>query len=163
MLKAMREDVYGPGRNELSELAATPDDIAGEAAIRSIMDDLGQALKNLPQTQDRLMSLTGVGWSPDRMVKVEVGPRGQLVDLEIDPRVFRRPDAGSLKAAILAASAEAVRKVNEQAFEVMLGTMPPDLAELRARFDPDGADPVAQMLQTDADVVAGRRRRDGHA
>lgn len=148
---------------ELAELTKSPDGIAGEATIRSIMEDLGRAVENLPQTQARLMSLTAVAWSPDRMVKVEVGPRGQLVDVEIDPRALRRTDAGALRAAILAASAEAVRKVNEQALEVMLGSMPPDLAELRARFDPGGVDPIAQMLQADVDVVASRRRRDEHA
>jgi len=148
----MRQDATGP--------VGLPDEIVSDAALKSILDDLGRSLDQIPQTQHRLMSLSAVAWSPDRMVKVEVGPRGQLVDIEIDPRVFRRPDARALRSAILAAAGEAIRKVTEQAFEVMVGAMPPDLTELRARFDPDGDDPIAEMLRTDADVIAERRRRD---
>lgn len=137
-----------------------PDNLPSSAAMQGIMDDLNRALENVPDTQTRLMSLSGVAWSDDRMVKVEVGPRGQLVDLEIDPRVFRKPDSQALRASILAAAAAAVRDITAQANEIVLGELPPELAELRAQLDPGGGDTMAQMFRTDAEILAERKRTD---
>lgn len=135
--------------------------LPGDAALRGMMDELDKAVANMPATQQRMMSLTGVAWSPDGMVKAEVGPRGQLVDLEIDPRAFRRADAQALKGSILTAVNAAVQEVHGQLQEMIFGQLPPEVAELRAQFAPEGEDPVAQMLRTDADLAAERRRKDG--
>jgi hypothetical protein len=91
------------------------------------------------------------------MVKVVVGPRGQLVDLEIDPRVFRRPDAAELRAKILGASQEAVRKVGEQVQEIMAEQLPPDMAEWRARYAPEQPDEKAGYFRGDAELYAERK------
>jgi DNA-binding protein YbaB len=104
-----------------------------------------------------MMSVTGVSWSDDRMVKVVVGPRGQLVDLEIDPRVFRRPDAAELRAKILGAANDAVRKVTEQVQEIMSEQLPPDMAEWRARHAPDGLDEKSGYFRGDAEIYAERK------
>jgi DNA-binding protein YbaB len=135
--------------------------LPSDAALQGVLDELNKALKEVPDTQRRLMSLTGVAWSGDGMVKAEVGPRGQLIDLEIDQRVFRRPDAHALKSSIMEAVAAAVGKVSEQTQEIILGQVPPEVAELRAQFRPAGDDPMFQMLRTDAEIVAERRRTDG--
>lgn len=136
-------------------------ELPGDEAMVGLMGELEQALKNLPDTQRRLMSLSAVAWSEDGLVKAEVGPRGQLVDLEIDPRVFRRPDASSLKESILEAVTAAIRQVSRQSHELVFGQMPPEVSELRAQFPPEGDDPIAQALQTDAELLAERRRADG--
>jgi hypothetical protein len=137
------------------------DALPGSAALQGLMDDLDKMLGNLHDTQRRMMSLSGVGWSDDRMVKAEVGPRGQLTGLQIDPRALRRPDARALEASVLAAVAAAVRQVVEQTQETVLGEMAPDLAELRAQSPVDETDPLAQMLRTDAEIMAERRRTGG--
>lgn len=131
--------------------------LPGDAALQGLMEELDRTLERIPETQRQLMELTGVAWSGDGMVKAVVGPRGQLLDLEIDPRVFRRPDAGALKMSIMGAVTAAIQKVNEQSREIILGQVPPELAELRAQFQPDGDDPIAEMLLTDADLLARRR------
>ncbi len=136
----------------------TPYKLPNEATLQGLMDELDRAMKNIPEIHRRLMELTGVAWSGDGMVKATVGPRGQLLDLEIDPRVFRRPDAAALKASIMGAVTAAIQQVNEQSREIVLGQVPPELAELRAQFRPEGDDPIAQMLLTDADLLAERRR-----
>lgn len=105
------------------------------------------------------MSVTGVSWSDDRMVKVVVGPRGQLVDLEIDPRVFRRPDAAELRAKILGAAGEAVRKVSEQIQEIVTEQLPPDMAEWRARYAPERPDESARYARGDAELYAERKEQ----
>lgn len=134
-------------------------DLPSEAALDSLMGDLNKAMANLPKTQERLMSLTAEAWSEDGLVRAEVGPRGQLIDLQIDPRIFRRPDSQALRASIMEAVTAAVRAVNLQAQEVIFGEVPPEVAELRAQFQPDGDDPISQMLRTDADLMAERRRK----
>lgn len=119
-----------------------------------IMTQLRKAAEDLPKTQQRMMSLTGVAWSDDGMVKVVVGPRGQLVDLEIDPRVFRRPDAAELRATILSTSAAAIKDVTGQAQEIMAEQIPPDIAELQAKYQSEGGNAMADMLRSDADIYA---------
>lgn len=138
-----------------------PANLPSDEALRGLMDELDKAMTNLPDTQQQLMSLSGVAWSDDRMVKVEVGPRGQLVDLEIDPRVFRKPDARALRASILAATRAAVQQVADKTQEIVLGQIPPEVAELRSQFRADSTDPMAQMLLTDAELAARRSRGDG--
>jgi DNA-binding protein YbaB len=63
------------------------------------------------ETHQKMAQVTGVAWSDDRLVKATVGPRGQLVDLEIDPRVYRQPNSKALAATIVAT----VRRASEEA------------------------------------------------
>lgn len=134
--------------------------LPGEEALQGLMNELTRALKDVPDNQQKMLSLSATAWSEDGLIKAEVGPRGQLVDLEIDPRVFRRPDSQALKDSILEAVNAAVRQVTEQANELVLGQVPPDIAELRAQFHPGGEDPMAPLWQTDAELMAERRRAD---
>ncbi|QSB15321.1 YbaB/EbfC family nucleoid-associated protein [Natronosporangium hydrolyticum] len=138
-----------------------PTETLSVSAMEGIMAELNESLRRIPETQERLMSLSGVAWSEDRMVKATVGPRGQLTGLEIDPRVFRRPDAQMLSTTILAAVNTAVARVMAEAQEIMMGEMPPELAELRTQFAAEQPDPVSQILMTDADIVQKRSGADG--
>src|SRR3954462_3260008 len=69
------------------------------APLLRLWDGLGNAVGGLPTTRQRLLRLTGEAWSDDRTVRAVVGPRGQLVELQIDPRVYRRPDANEVARA----------------------------------------------------------------
>ncbi|MFG2042850.1 YbaB/EbfC family nucleoid-associated protein [Dactylosporangium sp. NPDC048998] len=89
-----------------------------------MVDDLKRAIGSLDETQRRINQITGTGWSPDRLVKVTVGPRGQLVDLEIDPRVFRNPDSRGLADAILTAARNAVTDANGKTTEIVDKAVP---------------------------------------
>jgi DNA-binding protein YbaB len=142
-------------------LRAQVDDLSN-SALDGLLEDLTKAMAGIPDTHRRLMSLTGVAWSDDRLVKAVVGPRGQLVDLEIDPRVFRTPDAQQLQASIVATVQAAVGQLNEQIAEIVHEQVPPEVAELRAQHQPDAADPMAQLLMSDAEIVARQRSEDGY-
>ncbi|NIH84492.1 YbaB/EbfC family nucleoid-associated protein [Amycolatopsis granulosa] len=122
-----------------------------------MLEELQKVTENIPKTHQRMLAITGVAWSPDRMVKVVVGPRGQLVDLEIDPRVFRKPDAPGLQAAILAASAEAVAQVSAQIQEIMAEQFSPEFTELRNQLQFDGAGDMDYLYRADAEVYAERK------
>lgn len=97
------------------------------SALRDMMGDLRKATADLPNLQRRMMGVTGTGWSADGSIKAVVGPRGHLMDLDIDPRVLRRPDARALSAMIVAAVRAAVEDAGRQSAELMEGSLPRDL------------------------------------
>lgn len=136
-------------------------DFASFGATGQVFQDMLAQLKKsveaLPRTQERMTSVTGVSFSDDRLVKVVVGPQGQLVDLEIDPRVFRQPDAKELSAKILATTRDAVRQVTERMQEIMAEQLPPDMAEWRAKYAPDRPGELAPLLRGDAEIYAERK------
>lgn len=118
------------------------------SAISSMLDDLQRSLDNAKRTQQRMMAVTATAWSDDRLVKVVVGPRGQLIDLDIDPRVYRRPNSKALAAAILAAVRAATEQAMEQTQQILDEALPPDLAGMKL----DGLDSRRLMRCHDADL-----------
>ncbi|OXM72875.1 hypothetical protein CF166_12745 [Amycolatopsis sp. KNN50.9b] len=124
-------------------------------ALIGMLEQIKKATEELPKASQRMMQLTGVGWSPDRLVKVVVGPRGQLADIDIDPRVFRKPDAAALQAAILAASRDAVTDINQQREEIMAGQFPADMYSLQHELRSNESDTIGQLMnRLDADIYA---------
>jgi DNA-binding protein YbaB len=95
-------------------------------AIFSMIDDLRQTVGSVNETHQKMAKVTGVAWSDDRLIKATVGPRGQLVELEIDPRVYRQPNSKALAATIVAT----VRRASEEAMaktqEIAEAAMPSD-------------------------------------
>jgi len=98
--------------------------------VRSMIDDLHRARNNLASSQQKILKIKGEAWSEDRLVKVVVGPRGQLIDLEIDPRVFRNPNSKALANTILATVRAAVDDAQRQSREVRDELIPKDLRAL---------------------------------
>jgi DNA-binding protein YbaB len=103
------------------------------SVLRSMMDDLQRARQNLGDTHRRMLQVKGEARSDDRLVKVVVGPRGQLVDLELDPRVFRNSDSKALAASILATVHAAVEDSMRQGRELRNELLPKDMIELAER------------------------------
>ena len=96
------------------------------SAIRGVIDDLQQTIENAAQTRQQIMEITGTAWSDDRLIKVVVGPRGQLIELEIDPRVYRTPNSKALAASIMSTVRAAVEDANKQTKEIVDKVMPKD-------------------------------------
>jgi DNA-binding protein YbaB len=109
------------------------------SVVRSMIDDLHRARDNIADSQRRILKIKGEAWSDDRMIKAVVGPRGQLVDLEIDPRVYRNPNSKALAASILATVRSAVDDALRQGREVRDELVPKDLRALNegGRGNPD--------------------------
>jgi DNA-binding protein YbaB len=116
------------------------------SAIGAMVSDLRRSLDNVGDTQRRLTKVTGTAWSEDRMVKAVVGPRGHLVELELDPRIYRRPNSKALAATIVATVRSAVEDVLRQTKEILDDMLPSDmrlgvvdtkLAKLIQRHDAD--------------------------
>lgn len=129
---------------------------------RELLEQLQRTADRIPETQRRMMGQLGVAWSPDRMVKAVVGPRGQLVDLVIDPRVFRQPNAAALTSMILQASRDAADQVARRMDEIMQEQLPPELTELHARQPREDlglTDHFADLMRSDAQRYEEREDR----
>ncbi|WIM99926.1 YbaB/EbfC family nucleoid-associated protein [Actinoplanes oblitus] len=108
-----------------------PDDRAGgrrggvdPSALLSVVRELRQTVGEAAQTQRQVLTVTGTATSPDGLITVVVGPRGQLVDLRIDPRVYRQPNAGALAATILATARAAVEQAVEKTAAIVDAKLP---------------------------------------
>ena len=126
-------------------------------ALHSAFDDLRSAVGDLENTQRRIMKVNGVGWSDDRMIKAVVGPRGQLIDLEIDPRVYRKPNSKALSASIMAAVRVAVEHAMTQTREILDRNVPSDL-----RVKSVGSLDVRRLIEShDSDLSRDEGDDDG--
>lgn len=85
---------------------------------------LDDSLAGLSDVQQEMLSVTGTAWSSDRTVKVVVGPRGQLVDIEIDPRIYRKPEPKALAALIVATTKVAIERSAARTKEIIDEKLP---------------------------------------
>jgi len=93
---------------DLSGLRALAEELTGQLAkVRSGLSDM----------QKEMTAVTATVKSPDGYVTATVGPRGHLVRLQLDGRIYRNPDSAKLAATITEtiqkATAEAAQKVQD--------------------------------------------------
>ncbi|MEV4059891.1 YbaB/EbfC family nucleoid-associated protein [Nonomuraea dietziae] len=92
-----------------------------EDAFRLAMEDMAREYNRqaaqLKQAYTQLREMKAVGKSGDGMVTVTVGPRGQVQNIELNPRVYGKLSPSELAHAILeqisAASGEVVERTKE--------------------------------------------------
>jgi DNA-binding protein YbaB len=89
--------------------------------------------------------------SRDGLVSVTVGSRGELVRVDIDPRVYRRPDARHLADSITETARRATERAQERVTEIFEPVIPRE--EFKAHLDGD-LDTVLARL---ADRMGGAR------
>ena len=123
------------------------------SVLHGMLDKLTTATENLTHVQRESRRITGVAWSDDRLIKAVVGPRGQLLDLELDPRLFRRPDSAALSAAIVATVRIAVDEAMRHQREILDRHTPADLASGLSAFH-------EQLAASDAEL-RGHDDQDG--
>jgi len=97
------------------------------SAIFSMVSDLRRTVSSASETQKKMAQVTGVAWSDDRLIKATVGPRGQLVELEIDPRVYRQPNSKALAATIVATVRQASEEAMAKTKEIVREALPSDV------------------------------------
>ncbi|MEY9863600.1 DNA-binding protein YbaB [Catenulispora sp. GAS73] len=97
------------------------------SVVGGMLDELKRAYAGLDDTQRRMAAVTGAARSPDRLIRATVGPRGQLLDLEIDPRTLRDPDSRALAATILATVRAAVEEAAGKSRAVLDAAVPADM------------------------------------
>jgi DNA-binding protein YbaB len=130
------------------------------SAIRGVIDDLQQTIENAAQTRQQIMEITGTAWSDDRLIKAVVGPRGQLIELEIDPRVYRTPNSKALAASIMSTVRAAVEDANKQTKEIVDKVMPKDRGlGLIGKTD---FDVLMESHDADLSKALKKNEEDGH-
>ncbi|GAA3649217.1 hypothetical protein GCM10022224_009950 [Nonomuraea antimicrobica] len=87
--------------------------------------------------------------SRDGLVSVTVGARGDLLGVDLDPRVFRHLDARGLADAILGAAREAAAAAQERVMEIFEPAIPRE--HLKAHLEGD----VETVLARLADQMSG--------
>src|SRR5947207_13846043 len=96
----------GMAERDLQGLRAYAEELSGQ--FEKVRSGLGEM-------QRELKAVTGTAKSPDGYVTATVGPRGQLVKLQLDPRIYRKPDSAQLAQSITEtvgkAAEDAARKV----------------------------------------------------
>lgn len=70
-----------------------------------------QIRANIGDMQRAIREVTGTATSTDGFVKATVGPRGQLIKLDLNARIYRNPDTTKLANIIV----ETVKKAGEEA------------------------------------------------
>lgn len=119
------------------------DAMAQMEAIRDGYADLRQ----------RLLAVTASATSDDGLVTVEVGPQGRVRHIELDPRIYRRPDSRGLAETITETIRRAADEAAEQLRDVFRPVVPD--GQLKAYFDND-FDAVVRGVEDD---IAGGDRR----
>jgi DNA-binding protein YbaB len=92
--------------------------------------------------RDGVEEVRGTGYSDDGLVTAVVDGRGALLELELDPRIYRSPNAAELAAQIVAAVREAAAEAGSQAEKLAEKLAPP-----RKRGSDE--DPILRMLDVE--------------
>lgn len=96
-------------------------------ALSAMVADLRRATARIPEIQREMLAVTGSARSDDGMVKAVVGPRGHLLELEIDPQVYRQPNSRALAATIVQTVRAAVAEAGQKSRKLMEESLPADM------------------------------------
>lgn len=110
-----------------------PDVEGAKAYLESLTGQIKKLVEEGPEIAQRASQLQASATSPDGLVTATVDARGSLIELELDPRIYRRPNSVELGELIVETTRQAAATVTEQMldefevlgdreqFEVMLG------------------------------------------
>ncbi|MEU9830337.1 YbaB/EbfC family nucleoid-associated protein [Streptosporangium sp. NPDC048047] len=96
-------------------------------AIKEMAHEYNRQAARLRQAYGELAELTATAQSDDQMVTVTVGPRGQIQDIELDPRVYRKLSPSELSHSIMEQIGAAVAQTAERTRELMEPFLPAGL------------------------------------
>ncbi|MGW4799543.1 YbaB/EbfC family nucleoid-associated protein [Nonomuraea sp. NPDC004297] len=127
-------------------------DIAGlQAYAEELRETFMRMQREAKDLNARAQAIQITEQSADGHVSATVSVRGELIRLDLDPRVFRRPDARGLADTITATVRQARTRALEELVELFGPVVPPE--QLRAHLDGD--------LETVLDQLSGGMPDDG--
>ena len=125
----------------------TQPDRADVAALREYSEQLqGRLLRMMeegPRLAEQARAVQVTETSDDGLVAVTVGPRGELVRLDLDPRIYRRPDSRQLADTITATVQRAARAAEDRVVQLLSPLADED--QLRATMSGD-ADALTAIM-----------------
>lgn len=125
-----------------------------QARVDELMSDFQRMRDGVGSLQERLQAIRCEARSPDGFVKAVVGPRGQLLSLELDPRLYRNPDSQGLAASIVETVQEAAEAAVDKVAEACEPFMPAQ--DVRDQMGMN-MDSVFRRLDSELDVEGGTR------
>lgn len=121
---------------------------AMQAQIESLDGQLARMQAGHAELQRQLRELRVSVSSADGLVTATVDARGQVVRIELDPRIYQRPDSRRLAATIAATIQQAAREASEQVAELLRPFVPEPVRQAHAEFDLD-----AVLRHRDAELL----------
>ncbi|MEJ3746504.1 YbaB/EbfC family nucleoid-associated protein [Actinomycetes bacterium KLBMP 9797] len=85
--------------------------------------DLDALERDVRAMRDALNDTTGTAESPDGLIHATVSGRGQLLELKLDPRIYRSQDGAALAGDIV----DAIRRATEDAQRRVVAAVGPRL------------------------------------
>lgn len=133
-------------------------DVAG---MQAYADELRRTFLRLQEEGDELrlqaQAIQVTEKSRDGLISATVGARGELVRLDIDPRIYRNPDARQLADTITDTMHRAADKARQRVLDVFDPLIPAE--QMRAHLEGDLETVMAQLV----DQMAGKERPRGSA
>jgi DNA-binding protein YbaB len=119
----------------------------------SIFDpsDYGRMVDHVRAVRDGIEGIRVTTYSPDGLVRVVCGGRGQLLELELDPRVYREQDSTALAGTIRDTIRESAEDA-ERATAKLVDRLLPEHARADHHEDPRFG-PVLTMLDAERKKV----------
>jgi DNA-binding protein YbaB len=106
-----------------------------QAHAEELMAQFQRLRDGAAELQRKLQAVTATATSDDRYVTATVGPRGQLIRLELDPRIYRNPNSRQLAATITDTIQRAAADSAEKVAELCKPFLPEQ--EVRAHLNQD--------------------------
>jgi len=132
------------GREERSDLAG----------MRAYAEELKGRFEKLttegPKLQERARAVQVTEKSPDGLISATVGSRGELIRLDLDPRIYRQPDSRELADTITDTIKAAGVKAQEQVLEVFEPLVPREEMQLHMDGNVEG------VLERMSDQMLGK-------
>lgn len=133
----------GPERGV--EPTGSPETAAMQAYAEQLRDRFTEMVEQAPALIAKARAVQVTQKSRDGLVTVTVGPRGDLVRLDLDPRIYRRPDSRELADTITETVQKAVAAARDQVVETFSSIVPAEQMRATVEGDLDGM--LAAMTQ----------------
>ncbi len=126
-------------------------DVAG---MRAYAEELQGRFEKLttegPKLQEQARAIQVTEKSPDGLISATVGSRGELIRLDLDPRIYRRPDSRELADTITETIKAAGVKAQDRVLEVFEPLVPREEMQLHMDGDIEG------VLERMSDQMLGK-------
>ncbi|WP_342663886.1 YbaB/EbfC family nucleoid-associated protein [Amycolatopsis benzoatilytica] len=93
---------------------------------------------DIRSTQRRMAEIRADAESDDGLISATVGGAGELLDLRLDPRIYRKTDSAALAKDIAGTIHRAVERAEQECIEIVASLLPSDATPENTdlRFDP---------------------------
>ncbi|MFI7424067.1 YbaB/EbfC family nucleoid-associated protein [Nonomuraea sp. NPDC049684] len=127
-------------------------DVAGMRAYGDELRDMFRQIQDVGmELHQQAKAVQVTETSRDGLVSVTVGSRGELIRLDLDPRIYRRPDARQLADTIAETTRLAAERAQERVTEIFEPVIP------REDFEAHLSGDLETVMARLADRMGGAR------